>query len=353
MFRKSYHQELVDFRDRRRESIKKESKSQPFQGESVKAGKEFAGILCSALREAGVPIISELEDKRRVCKLRTQTLLGHEFRVDLDAYVPNDERLSIGLEIKYMESGIFYIPDTKKIAYDYLHLRESHPNVVYVIISGGRISKTRKSEMRIRTMLNAFSDCFFDFDIEQPHLEKRFNNIVQSLKRISNSKKKAVNPNRISTQTVPTKYFGTIQENGEKISFPEAVKSGFSFEREVKKRIYKQRIPFTPQEGVVYTPYDIQTKQGKSMINIEGDLYIPSHNSPTIIIECKNMRRLSRAFLSSMCFDAWCFKEKFPDSKYYAIIGPRTKPFSTGFLNGYIDGIVYANGIESFLESIL
>ena len=105
-------------------------------------------------------------------------------------------------------------------------------------------------------------------------------------------------------------------------------------------------------KGAVYTPNEVFSGREKKTIELEGDIYIPSHNSPTYILECKNMQRLSRPFLSSLCFDAWHFKKKFKDVKYYAILGSKTKPFPTGFVDGYVDGLVYSDGLDSFIEYI-
>ena len=183
---------LESFKQKRKESQQKRIESgeirKAFSKDATNAGTHFAFLFCKILKENGINVLSEKEN-RSLCSFKCKTEMNQTFKVNTDAVIlDQNSQVKIALEIKYMEEGIMYSLDTKKIAYDYLHFRRSNPNIWYVVISGGKLAMNNDS--RVEKMLYAFSDRFFDINIWEINYQEKIKELIEWLHSVIRNKTK-------------------------------------------------------------------------------------------------------------------------------------------------------------------
>lgn len=329
---------INDFKKRR---LKATFSSKPFS--KRKLADSFAFALCKDLRNSGLEILHETQKDTRV---QLVTEVGHKFFIRPDAVVLCNRQPKVYVEIKYMEEGIFNTPDTRKIAYDFLHFRQKHKNEFYIVVSGAKLAAHKDVE----PMLQAFTDRVFDININREHWESRLQNMVEELQKML-----AMRPEKdVSLSCYRVKYIElgaaairSVGEDSSMQSLSYVTLKGIEFEKRLKKALTEARIEFEPKTGrlgrKIRLPKD-------NVITIAPDVWIPSLTDPKLVLECKNMKHLNDSFAKTVAMDSVLLKTNIPSLQFVVVCGERTRTISTEYMKGYVDKVITHDKIPSFVN---
>lgn len=316
--------------------------SKPFS--KTKLANEFALFLCKDLKDNGLEILHETESDTRV---RLQTNFGHKFTIRPDAVVLMDHRPKVYIEIKYMEEGIFNTPDTRKIAYDFLHFRQKHKSEFYVVISGAKLAAHKDVE----PMLQTFTDSVFDVDVTREGWESRLRDMTKDLQVMLNmdpQKDLSLLNNVISNNEL---LFKSRQPGNDRLtgSLSYATSKGFEFERHLKHLLTEAEANFEPKKGILGKKVELP---GNKTITVAPDVWIPGLTNPTLVLECKNMKHLDPSFSKTIAMDSMLLKNAIPSLRFIVICGERTRTVSTDFMRGYVDELITYDRIQLFIDKM-
>ena len=312
-----------------------------------KLADDFAYALTLDLKDAGLKILHESE---KTTSLTLATKAGYLFSIRPDAVILKDNLPKIYVEIKYMEEGIFNTPDTRKIAYDFLHFRQQYKDKFYILISGAKLAAHKD----VLPMLQTYTDHVFDLNVHREGWSDRLTDIIEEIQNMLNLKpeknyklpsiqvkKKELRPQpeMISTKTL------------EQESLSHATRTGRKFESEFKRRMAMANVDFEPMKGLLRKK--VKLPHGNRSINIELDLWIPNFSDPKIGLECKNMRHIADSFAKTIAMDSIFLKSAIPSFQYIVVCGNRTGHVSAGYMNGYVDDVITYQKIPSFIQSLL
>jgi len=330
---------IHEFKTKRSETI---FSSKPFS--KTRLANEFALALCKDMKDCDLEFLHETETDTRVL---LQTKVGHKFTIRPDAVVLSDHQPKVYIEIKYMEEGIFNTPDTRKIAYDFLHFRQKQKSKFYTVISGAKLAAHKDVE----PMLQTFTDSVFDIDVTREGWESRLHSMAEDLQEMSSMDPQKdlsllnclVRDNELS--------FKSRQPKDERLtgSLSYTTLKGFEFERHLKKLLVEAKIDFEPKRGILGKKVDLP---GNRTITVTPDVWIPSSNYPKLALECKNMKHLNQSFSKTIAMDSMLLRNAIPSLQFVVICGERTRAISIDFMRGYVDELITYNEIPFFIDQI-
>jgi hypothetical protein len=307
-----------------------------------KIANEFAVSLIKDLKISGLNVLHETETNTKVA---LETKSGYSFSIKPDAIVLSDNHAKIYVEIKYMEEGIFNEPDTKKIAYDYLHFRQRYTDEFYVLISGAKLAAHRD----VVPMLLTYTDRFFDINIRQKGWENRLKNMLLELQEmlVSKPERNYFMPLCFRDMKISSLLETKVHDFTEERSLSYATRKGIDFERKFRKRLEKEKISFEPKKGQLWR--EVELPSGQS-IHIAADVWIPCFSNPKFAIECKNMERLTDTYAKTIAIDSVLLKSTIPHLEFLVVCGERTRSIAANFMKGYVDGIVTYDDIDFLFD---
>lgn len=308
-----------------------------------KIANEFAISLTKDLKTLGLDILHETEMSTKVT---LETKSGCGFSIKPDAIVLSGSHAKIYIEIKYMEEGIFNEPDTKKIAYDFLHFRQKYRNEFYILISGAKLAAHKD----VVPMLSTYTDRLFDINIQQRGWENRLQNVLLDFQKMLMSKPEKSYPIPILSvqdMKLSSPLEKKVHEFPKKRSLSYATRRGVDFEREFRKKLEKENICFEPQTGQLWKEVELPSGQ---FIHIAADVWVPCLSNPKIAIECKNMERLTDTYAKTVAIDSLLLKNAIRSLEFFVVCGERTKSVAANFMKDYVDGIVTYDNIGFLLD---
>ncbi len=318
---------LRSFIDTRLDTVYSEKK--PY--EKAQIANYFAQCLCETLQDEGVDIRTENEtDTTWEIPLKS----GKVLHIKSDAIVQVNETIKAAIEIKYMERGLYYIPDMKKIAWDYLQFKKNHEPHHFYVISGAKLSSTRDSEHVVRH----FSDHTYDLNIwNQRNLDSKIKQLVHDLQHLPSSKKqKVIINNPAKWNPLPTQL-RTVEMDVTKLKkISSTSRRGNVLEILVQAHHRGQRIERASRHGQFKSACFCNVP---ITVVIRVDLCIPTCKNPLKVLECKNIQNLS-IDAKSIVFDSWFIRNTYPQLEYEVWLGPHVKKVPRRLLDGEVHSIV-------------
>jgi hypothetical protein len=328
---------ILAFKERR---IRTTYSPKPFSKKNM--ADDFALALSNDLKACGLEIHHESERKIR---LGLMTKAGYEFTIWPDAVILRKGEPKIYVEIKYMEKGIFNEPDTRKIAYDFMHFRKRYRDEFYVVVSGAELSAYRDVE----PMLRAYTDRTFDININRGGWESRLQDMIEELRNMLDMKP-SKDPILPSYQVKDRELCGAStlvpDESSLKLTISEVTSKGFEFEKRLKKMLVEQNIDFEPR--TVGIGKEVKLYNGHR-ISLFPDICIPNLGDPRVILECKNMEYIDPAYAKTIATNSILLKGNSREAQFIVVCGERTRKISVGYMRGYVDDLVTNNAIPDFL----
>lgn len=315
-------------------------------GKSRELGLYFATAISRTLENEGIAIQTE---KQANTRWDLQTELGDEFQIVSDAIVLDANGESqIALEIKYMEKGIFYSPDAKVIAYDFIQFRKAFPRKYFVVISGAKLAAHKDTV----PLLDGYNDALFDLNLWSHDVDQKIKDGITILAMMQAGKYPLTNvrlPDNFSQ--ISTNILGEVNESisEDLLEFSSKVKSGTKFERDAKGLLRKNNIPFAPEKPK-FPCNLLEGARKPGYIDVEMDIAIPNREKPLVLVECKNMEDLGK-FPKCISFDIWHLRSnpKIKNAQFQLWLGPHTKKVNTTHLRGNIEEIVYNDKLTTFV----